>query len=67
MVLRYARSGAVKKTQPMIRGALVEELSGGWWPGTHSSTRMKNEQLAKAREIGRRTASQFKWQMKGKT
>ena len=45
----------------------VEELSGGWWIGTHSSTRMKNEQLEKAREIGRLTASQFKWQMKGKT
>ena len=67
MVLRYTRSGAVNKTQPMIRGALVEELTGGWWLGTHSSTRMKNEQLAKARESDRRTASQFKWQMKGRT
>ncbi len=45
----------------------VEKLPGGWWLGTHSSTRMKNQQLQKAREIGGLTANQFTWQMKGKT
>ena len=45
----------------------VEELPGGWWLGTHSSTRTKSDQLKKAREVAGLAASQFKWQMKGKT
>ncbi len=45
----------------------VEKLPGGWWLGTHSSTRTKNDQLRRAREVAGLTAGQFTWQMKGKT
>lgn len=52
-------------TESVLRS--VEKLPGGWWLGTHSSTRLKNEQLKKVREITGLPSSQFSWQMKGKT
>lgn len=45
----------------------VEELPGGWWIGTHSSTQHKTEQLKRIRDVTGLPASQFTWQMKGKT
>lgn len=45
----------------------VEELPGGWWLGTHSSTELKNKQLKKAREVAGLAERQFTWEMKGNT
>ena len=45
----------------------LAELPGGWWLGTQSSTRLKDRQLAMAREEARLSSSQLHWQFRGKT
>ena len=50
----------------MVLGS-VEELSGGWWVGTHSSTHVKNKQLERIRDVAGVSPSQFHWRLKGKT
>lgn len=44
----------------------VARLPGGWWVGTHSSTRAKHEQLKRVREVTRLSPSHLRWEMKGK-
>jgi len=45
----------------------VEELPGGWWLGTHSSTHQKNEQLKRIREVAGLSRNALSWQIKGTT
>ena len=44
----------------------AEQLPGGWWLGTHSSTAQKHRQLEVLREVAGLSAADLNWRMKGK-